>query len=87
MSDVTKKNIIGVIKSTEEMKLIHYTDVSPESIERIAEAVAKRLAKPERPTAHWLGNYCPYTCSNQKCGKTSDSKTPFCRYCGARMVD
>lgn len=28
----------------------------------------------------WLGNYCPYTC--QYCGKYTDSKTPFCAWCG-----
>ena len=32
---------------------------------------------------HWIGSYCPYTCD--QCGKTSDSMTPFCRYCGADM--
>lgn len=30
----------------------------------------------------WLGNYCPYTC--QHCGKHTDSKTPFCAWCGRR---
>ena len=34
-------------------------------------------------TGKWLGKYCPYTCD--QCGKTSDSMTPFCRYCGADM--
>jgi len=34
-------------------------------------------------TGKWLGKYCPYTCN--QCGKTSDSRTPFCRYCGADM--
>lgn len=34
-------------------------------------------------TGKWLGKYCPYTCD--QCGKTSDSRTPFCRYCGADM--
>lgn len=34
-------------------------------------------------TGKWLGKYCPYTCD--QCRKTSDSRTPFCRYCGADM--
>lgn len=34
------------------------------------------------PTTTWLGSYCPYTC--QHCGKHTDSKTPFCAWCGRR---
>lgn len=37
----------------------------------------------ENVHGHWIGSYCPYTCD--QCGKTSDSRTPFCRYCGADM--
>ena len=33
-------------------------------------------------TTTWLGSYCPYTC--QHCGKHTDSKTPFCAWCGRR---
>lgn len=40
-------------------------------------------AQPQRKKGKWLGKYCPYTCD--QCGKTSDSRTPFCRYCGADM--
>lgn len=35
-----------------------------------------------RETTTWLGNYCPYTC--QHCGKHTDSKTPYCAWCGRR---
>ena len=38
------------------------------------------------PTAHWtnpLGNFTPFTCDH--CGHMSDSKTPFCAWCGSRM--
>lgn len=38
--------------------------------------------EPERPSGHWLGNYAPYTCSG--CGKTSDSKRPYCAWCGRK---
>lgn len=40
------------------------------------------IAEAEQPTTTWLGNYCPYTC--QHCGKHSDSKTPYCAWCGRR---
>ena len=33
-------------------------------------------------TTTWLGNYCPYTC--QHCGHYTDSKTPYCAWCGRR---
>ena len=33
-------------------------------------------------TTTWLGNYCPYRCEH--CGHYSDSKTPFCAWCGRR---
>ena len=40
---------------------------------------------PATQTTTWLGDYCPYTC--QHCGKHTDSKTPFCPYCGRKMVE
>ncbi len=61
-----------------EMKEVHAVQVLPESIEEIAEAVAKKLTQPNKGT--WLGNYTPYKCD--KCGKHADSKTPFCAWCG-----
>ena len=33
----------------------------------------------------WLNPYSPYKC--QHCGKHTDSKTPFCPYCGRKMVE
>ena len=36
-------------------------------------------------TTTWIGNFCPYKCEN--CGHYSDSKTPFCAYCGRKMVE
>ena len=36
-------------------------------------------------TTTWLNPYCPYTC--QHCGKHSDSKTPFCAWCGRRATN
>ena len=36
----------------------------------------------EPPTTTWLNPYSPYTC--QHCGKHTDSKTPFCAWCGRR---
>ncbi len=36
----------------------------------------------EQPVTTWLGDYSPYTCKH--CGKHTDSKTPFCAWCGRR---
>lgn len=33
-------------------------------------------------TTTWIGNYCPYKCEH--CGHYTDSKTPFCAWCGRR---
>lgn len=33
-------------------------------------------------TTTWLGSYTPYTCEH--CGKHTDSKTPFCAWCGRK---
>lgn len=96
MSDVTKKNTIGVIPSSAEWKLIHYTDVSPESIERIAETVAKRLAKPERKKGKWIRHILKnanvpwgYNCSvcNEwfVIGEDTAGRYRFCPNCGADM--
>lgn len=31
----------------------------------------------------WIGSYTPYCCS--ECGHYSDSRTPYCAYCGRKM--
>lgn len=36
----------------------------------------------EPPTTTWLNPYSPYKCKH--CGKHTDSKTPFCAWCGRR---
>ena len=36
-------------------------------------------------TTTWLGNYCPYRCEH--CGHYSDSKTPYCAWCGRKAVN
>lgn len=36
-------------------------------------------------TTTWFNPYCPYTC--QHCGHYSDSKTPFCAYCGRKAIN
>ena len=33
-------------------------------------------------TTTWLGNFCPYRCEH--CGHYTDSKTPYCAWCGRR---
>jgi hypothetical protein len=30
----------------------------------------------------WLNPYCPYKC--ERCGHYSDSKTPYCAWCGRK---
>ena len=36
----------------------------------------------EPPTTTWLNPYSPYKCKH--CGKHTDSKTPFCAWCGRK---
>ena len=33
-------------------------------------------------TTEWLGNHTPFRC--KRCGHYSDTRTPFCAYCGRR---
>ena len=33
----------------------------------------------------WLGSYCPYRCEH--CGHYTDSKTPYCAWCGRRATN
>lgn len=40
------------------------------------------IAEAEQNTTTWLGDFCPYRCEH--CGHYSDSKTPFCAWCGRR---
>ena len=39
----------------------------------------------EPPTTTWLGDFCPYKCEH--CGHYSDSKTPYCAWCGRKAVN
>jgi hypothetical protein len=39
----------------------------------------------EEPKTEWLGSYSPYRCG--VCGRYSDSKTPYCCYCGRKAVN
>ena len=52
--------------------------------EGLAEAMIEIGFMPtiEPPTTTWLGNFCPYR--SEHCGHYSDSKTPFCAWCGRR---
>lgn len=36
-------------------------------------------------TTTWLNPYSPYTCEH--CGKHTDSKTPYCAWCGRKAVN
>lgn len=62
-----------------------YTEVGNEEAKRgVSQCISAIYEIPSiNHTGKWIGNYAPYTCD--QCGKTSDSRTPFCRYCGADM--
>ena len=36
-------------------------------------------------TTEWLGNHTPFRC--KQCGHYSDSRTPYCAYCGKKAVN
>lgn len=36
----------------------------------------------EPPTTEWIGNHTPFRC--KRCGHYSDTRTPYCAYCGRR---
>ena len=36
-------------------------------------------------TTTWLGDFSPYQC--MKCGKHTDSKTPYCAWCGRKATN
>ena len=35
-------------------------------------------------TTEWLGNHTPFRC--KRCGHYSDTRTPYCAYCGKEAV-
>lgn len=43
----------------------------------------KMIKKTENRKTSWIGSYTPYCCP--ECGHYSDSKTPYCAYCGRKM--
>ena len=47
--------------------------------DKLAEAIQ---ALKEETMTTWLGDFSPYQC--EKCGKHTDSKTPYCAWCGRR---
>lgn len=51
---------------------------------QVSEILAK-MPNIEPKTAHWIGEHTPFRCSNMECGHYSDSKTPYCPYCGKKM--
>lgn len=51
-------------------------------------ADAPTIELPERDsisTTEWLGNHTPFRC--KRCGHYSDSRTPYCAYCGKKAVN
>lgn len=36
-------------------------------------------------TIEWLGNHTPFRC--KRCGHYSDSRTPYCAYCGKKATN
>ena len=51
------------------------------ALEALMDAL-KYANEAEQNTTTWLGNFCPYRCEH--CGHYSDSKTPYCAWCGRR---
>ena len=33
----------------------------------------------------WLGNHTPFRC--KRCGHYSDTRTPYCAYCGKKVIN
>lgn len=62
---------------------MHTTDIEhAQNFQKVANA---DVWYEDTPTTTWLGSYSPYQCEH--CGKHTDSKTPFCAYCGRKMVE
>ena len=38
----------------------------------------------DEPT-EWLGNHTPFRC--KRCGHYSDTRTPYCAYCGKKAIN
>ena len=36
-------------------------------------------------TTEWLGNHTPFRC--KRCGHYSDTRTPYCAYCGKKATN
>lgn len=78
--DVT--GIIEEIKGLQTYKLFEDDDMLLVDLDDVADILANHIKAKQNLTTTWLGNYTPYQCSH--CGKHTDSKTPFCAWCGRR---
>jgi hypothetical protein len=60
------------------LKCIPYEDVDS----RFAVQNAPTI---EPPTTEWIGNHTPFRC--KRCGHCSDTRTPYCAYCGKKATN
>lgn len=76
-------------QNTLPYRITQLVDISPESIEEIANAVVEKLRKVKVKHGHWIwsDDLCEYCCS--RCGHTDDygihPDVEYCPYCGAKM--
>ena len=73
------------IKDIPKSKIVKLVDLSEDSINKIAEAVAKKIADPVKH-GHWLKNdnrYCE--CSECHAEGNMSGNDYYCRNCGAKM--
>ena len=48
----------------------------------MGEVTQSKLGFKTDATTEWLGNHTPFRC--KRCGHYSDTRTPYCAYCGRR---
>ena len=81
---LTRAKEVDVIYRTDAMQAaLNVCKRSPSKLIRIWYSISALPSATQTTT--WLGSYCPYTC--QHCGKHTDSKTPYCAYCGRKAIN
>lgn len=51
----------------------------------MGEVTQSKLGFKTNNTTEWLGNHTPFRC--KRCGHYSDTRTPYCAYCGKKAIN
>jgi hypothetical protein len=83
--DCTRNGTFGCVEDSAFVYAFECITDAPTIVEfegDINKVIVKGEEYHKQLTTTWLGNFCPYRCEH--CWQYTDSKTPFCAWCGRR---